>query len=101
MEKKQNQKIIKMSKKMILPIELIRAILKFNRDDYFLVSMYSFCLVALKKLHAIPKPKNYRTSVELKLDLPKVGKLYVFRFYHGLIPISYHGLIPISSKFFE
>ena len=73
---------------MILPIELIRAILKFNRDDYFFVSMYSFCLVSLKKLHAIRKPQKYRLRVELQLDLPKVGKLYLFTysyFYHSKI----------------
>ena len=76
---------------MILPIELIRAILKFNRDDYFFVSMYSFCLVSLKKLHAIRKPQKYhRLRVELQLDLPKVGKLYLFTY-------SYF----FDSKFFE
>ena len=41
---------------MSLPIELIRMILNFNRDDYFLVSTYSFRLVSLKKLHTFPKP---------------------------------------------
>jgi hypothetical protein len=80
---------------MFLPIELIRAILKFNRDDYFLVSMYSFCLVALKKLHAIKKPKKYCTRVELQLDLPKVGKQYIYSYF-------FYGFgIPVSSKFFS
>jgi hypothetical protein len=41
---------------MILPMELIRVILHFNRDDYFLVSTHSFRLVSLKKFHTFPKP---------------------------------------------
>ncbi len=53
---------------MILPMELIRVILHFNRDDYFLVSTYSFCLVSLKKLHTIPKQciKSYEVTPNIR-----------------------------------
>ena len=43
---------------MILPIELIRFILNFIRDDYFLLLKYSVRLISLKPLHTIPKQSS-------------------------------------------
>jgi hypothetical protein len=62
-------------------------------------------LVSLKKLHNIPKPQKYSTCVELKLDLPKLGKQYIFRYYYTFFyGTTNHGFgipLPLSLKNFE
>jgi hypothetical protein len=60
-------------------------------------------LVSLKKLHNIRKPQKYSTCVELKLDLPKLGKQYIFTcFYKYMYANSGFGIpLPLSLKNFE
>jgi hypothetical protein len=74
---------------MHVPIELVRAILKMNEDYCFLVSLKSFFLVPLKKIHAIPKATEYEEigqlniykSIDIRLPISSTSKTFVIYYY--------------------
>jgi hypothetical protein len=75
---------------MRVPIELVRAIVKMNEDYFFFVSLKSFFLVPLKKIHAIPKATEYETMnqlmiykrIDIRLPIGSTSKTFIFYYYY-------------------
>jgi hypothetical protein len=74
---------------MRVPIELVRVIVKMNEDYFFLVSLKSFFLVPLKKIHAIPKATefeemgqvNFYKRIDIRLPIGSTRKSFVIYYY--------------------